>query len=237
MEAQPTITGFTPFTTTDYPGCLAAVLFTQGCPWSCPYCHNPHLRPSQEESSSIGWARITRFLASRTGLLDGVVFSGGEPTLQRGLPEALREIRTLGFKTGLHTAGIYPERLASVLPLLDWVGLDIKGLPAGYAGITGAQGSAERAFRSLRLVLDSGIAYEVRTTVHARLTTFAELVALAHTLADAGVRHYALQAFRPQGCIDPALTEDGGAQAIVEAVRERIAPLFETFRMQTEAAD
>ncbi|MDA8382944.1 MAG: anaerobic ribonucleoside-triphosphate reductase activating protein [Betaproteobacteria bacterium] len=237
MEAQLTITGFIPFTTTDYPGCLAAVLFTQGCPWACRYCHNPHLRPSQQASPPIGWESVTRFLAGRTGLLDGVVFSGGEPTLQRGISDALREIRAMRFKTGLHTAGIYPERLASVLPLLDWVGLDIKSLPAGYAGITGTQGSGARAFRSLRLVLDSGIAHEVRTTVHAQLTTVGELIALAHTLADAGVRHYALQAFRPQGCIDPSLAADDGAQPIVEAVHERIAPLFETFRIQAGAAD
>ena len=109
----------------DWPGELAATIFCQGCPWDCPYCHNPHLLPVTGRHE-IAWREVVDFLKSRRGLLDGVVFSGGEPTLQSALPQAIAEVRDLGFRIGLHTAGPYPGRLAQVLPLVDWVGFDIK---------------------------------------------------------------------------------------------------------------
>ena len=131
------IGGITPLTTTDFPGRLAAVLYCQGCPWRCSYCHNPELLDATTPAE-MDWPQVLAFLRKRQGLLDGVVFSGGEPTLQAGLPQALEQVRALGFATALHTGGMYPERLAAVLPLLDWVGLDIKGPEHRYADITGA---------------------------------------------------------------------------------------------------
>ncbi len=155
--------GLTPMTSLDYPGELAAVVFCQGCPWRCRYCHNGHLLPTQA-ADPIPWVGVRRFLEHRRGLLDAVVFSGGEPSLQAALPAALAEIRGLGFKTGLHTAGPYPSRLARALPHLDWVGLDIKALPEDYPRITGVPGSGERAWASLSLLLAARIKLEVRTT-------------------------------------------------------------------------
>ena len=119
------IGGLLPFTTIDYPGCLAAVLFCQGCPWRCRYCHNRHLLP-QKGGSALPWQDVLALLERRQGLLDALVFSGGEATLQAALPEAMRRVRAMGFKVGLHTAGPYPERLRECLPLLDWVGMDLK---------------------------------------------------------------------------------------------------------------
>lgn len=135
------IGGITPLTTIDFPGRLAAVLYCQGCPWRCSYCHNPELLDATTPAE-MDWPQVLAFLRKRQGLLDGVVFSGGEPTLQAGLPQALEEVRALGFATALHTGGMYPERLAAVLPLLDWVGLDIKGPEHRYADITGVPGGA-----------------------------------------------------------------------------------------------
>ena len=136
--------GYTPFSATDYPGRLAAVVFVQGCAWRCGYCHNPHLQPRASEGL-MPWQDVRTFLASRAGLLDAVVFSGGEPTLDPALEDAMREVKAIGFKIGLHTAGIYPERLRSVLPLLDWVGLDIKTSFEAYDELTGAPSSAVAA--------------------------------------------------------------------------------------------
>lgn len=102
------IGGLTPLTTIDFPGRLAAVVFCQGCPWRCGYCQNAHLIPPSAEKR-VPWADVLAFLERRRGLLEGVVFSGGEPTLQAGLPEALRQVRDLGFATGLHTAGPSPS--------------------------------------------------------------------------------------------------------------------------------
>ncbi|MGB5568670.1 MAG: anaerobic ribonucleoside-triphosphate reductase activating protein, partial [Sedimenticolaceae bacterium] len=157
--------GVTPLTTIDCPGELAAVVFCQGCPWRCRYCHNSHLLP-RGLPSDIAWQGVAALLRRRRGLLDAVVFSGGEPTLQRGLPDAVREVREMGFKVGLHTAGCYPERLDELLPTLDWVGLDIKALPQDYGALTGVPGSGERAFESLQFLIESGVRHEVRVTVH-----------------------------------------------------------------------
>ena len=144
-------------------------------------------------------------------MLDGVVFSGGEPTAQRALAGAVEEARTLGFEVGLHTAGMYPRRLALVLPCLDWLGLDIKAPIASYETVTRVRESGRAAFDSLDLVVASGVPYEVRTTVHAALTPVRTLVALADALAEHGVRRWVVQRFRAQGCSDQTLTEDSNA--------------------------
>ncbi|MHB1656998.1 MAG: anaerobic ribonucleoside-triphosphate reductase activating protein [Burkholderiales bacterium] len=194
------IGGVTPYSATDYPGCFAAVIFCQGCPWRCAYCHNPHLL-SASAPPSLDWDEVVQFLGRRHGLLDAVVFSGGEPTLQDGLGEAARAVRALGFKVGLHTAGMYPERLRELLPLFDWVGMDVKAPFADYPHVTGVAGSGAKALASARLILDSGADYEFRTTVHSALLSRNALAAMAHELAALGVQHYVLQEFRQQGCM------------------------------------
>jgi pyruvate formate lyase activating enzyme len=193
--------GVTPLTTIDYPGELAAVVFCQGCPWRCTYCQNAHLQPA-EGDDQVPWSDVLGFLGRRRSLLDAVVFSGGEPTLQSALPAALSEVRALGFKTGLHTAGPYPMRLARVLPLLDWIGLDIKALPEDYDRVTATPRSADAAWRSLTLLLESGLPYEVRVTVDDGHLPAGRLDALLDRLRAHGVEHVALQP-----CRDPA----GGA--------------------------
>jgi len=187
--------GFTPLTTIDFPGRLAAVFYCQGCPWRCSYCHNPELLDATAPPA-LPWERALAFLESRRGLLDGVVFSGGEPTLQAALPAALAEVRAMGFATGLHTGGMYPERLAAVLPLLDWVGLDIKGPKHHYDAITGVPGSGDRAWVSLQHVVQSGVSYECRTTWHTGLFGLEELEAMGQTLRDFGVTQWVVQECR-----------------------------------------
>ena len=200
--------GLAPLTSLDYPGELAAVVFLRGCPWRCGYCHNPELMTRQGKAASApSWSRVIEFLQRRQGLLDAVVFSGGEPTLQSGLGKALRQVRELGVKTGLHTAGIYPERLRKGLPLLDWVGIDIKSARAHYAAITGVRGSGERAWRSIELVRDSGVAAEYRTTLHPDLLGAAQLTALADELRDHGIDSLVVQNCTTGRCRDPALRQ------------------------------
>lgn len=203
------------------------MVFCQGCPWRCRYCHNPHLIPREAEGLT-SWSEVEAFLQRRRGLLDAVVFSGGEPTLQPGLAQACQTARALGFKVGLHTAGPYPERLAEVLPLVDWVGLDIKARFEMYQAITGVPGSGARARESLDLLLAVGVSYEVRTTVHPALLDGAQALILARDLARLGVRNYAVQVFRPQGCADAGLCADWGAYGKVE-VAEEMRELFGEF--------
>jgi pyruvate formate lyase activating enzyme len=196
--------GFVPFTLTDYPDALAAVVFCQGCPWRCGYCHNPHLIPARGDDERE-FARILDWLDTRRGLLDAVVFSGGEPTAQAELADAIAAVHALGFKVGLHTGGANPRRLAAVLPQVDWVGIDVKAPQTEYARVTGAPDSGISAFASLDFVLATGIAHEVRTTVHPALTPPAALAQLARELADRGVVRWVLQPFRATGCMNPAL--------------------------------
>ncbi|MBS0508032.1 MAG: anaerobic ribonucleoside-triphosphate reductase activating protein [Proteobacteria bacterium] len=196
--------GLTRLTTIDFPGRLAAVVFCQGCPWRCGYCHNPALLDASQPGA-MAWDEVLAFLQTRRGLLDGVVFSGGEPLAQSALPQALAEVRSLGFATALHTGGMYPDRLAAVLPQLDWVGLDIKGPLANYDAITRTPGSGARAWQSLKLLLASGVDHECRTTWHGGLFDTAALIALADELARLGVRRWALQECSTPGGLPWAL--------------------------------
>jgi len=221
--------GLTPLSLSDWPGQLAAVVFCQGCPWRCGYCHNPHLI-APRAATALEWDDVLAFLERRRGLLDAVVFSGGEPTLQAGITRALQQVKALGFKLGLHTAGAYPRRLAELLPLVDWVAMDIKAPFADYAATTGVADSGTPALASVRLILASGIAHEFRTTVHPDLLAAAALPALAASLAQLGVRHYALQEFRSQGCASHKLNAAGTAPFPNEAMLSgAIAPLFDSF--------
>jgi pyruvate formate lyase activating enzyme len=223
--------GSIPLSTLDYPGELAAVVFCRGCPWRCPYCHNAALREAHGPDSCDGpdgvdFAAILAWLETRQGLLDAVVFSGGEPTLQPALGPGMAAVRKLGFKIGLHTAGMFPDALAAVLPACDWVGCDIKAPRAAYDRLTGRAASAAPAFASLTLLRDAGVAFEVRTTWHPALLDAAQLVALAGELARAGARHWALQPFQPKGCADATLAAAGPAifpAGLLETLR-RTAP-------------
>jgi pyruvate formate lyase activating enzyme len=217
--------GLTPLSTTDWPGMLAAVVFCQGCPWRCRYCHNPGLIPAHSDHE-IPWDEVLAFLHRRHGLLDGVVFSGGEPTLQAALPDAMREVRALGFKIGLHTGGAYPRRLAAVLPLVDWVGLDAKAPFTDYERITGIKGSGVPALSSLGHVLASGVDHEIRTTVHPALLADAEVMDLARDLAARGVTRHVIQAFRSQGCADTRLIQSTQRDYPLTRLVDEVAGLF-----------
>lgn len=187
--------GWQPFSACDWPGRLCAVVFLAGCPWRCGYCHNPHLLTRQ--AGSADWPRFLAWLSQRRGLLDGVVFSGGEPLQEPALPQLLQQVRAMGFATGLHTGGSHPPRLAAALPLLDWVGLDIKTLPPHYAALTGVAGSGQRVQHSLSLLQASGVAFECRSSIHPQWHTPRTLQRMAAWLAGRGVRHYHWQLLRP----------------------------------------
>ncbi len=177
------------------------MVYCQGCPWGCCYCHNPQLQPG-EAAGAIAWSEVLDFLRRRRGLLDAVVFSGGEPTAQPGLAQAMRDARALGYRIGLHSAGIYPRRLTEVLPLVDWVGFDAKApFDAAYERITGVRGSGAAALQSARALLASGVDCEFRTTWHAGFLAPEELDRLTRTLQELGVRRYALQEFRAGACL------------------------------------
>jgi pyruvate formate lyase activating enzyme len=204
------------------------VVYCQGCPWRCGYCHNPHLLPARAVGG-IAWSAVLEFLRRRRGLLDAVVFSGGEPTAQPGLARAMRAAKALGYRIGLHSAGIYPRRFAEVLPLVDWVGFDAKApFDAAYERITGVHASGEAALKSARALLASGVDCEFRTTWHVGFLSVAELERLAQGLVELGVRSYALQQFRAS---DGVAFRPGGAP--VAADLDALARRFPQFSLRS----
>jgi pyruvate formate lyase activating enzyme len=211
------IGGITPLTTVDYPGQLAAVVFCQGCPWRCRYCQNGHLL-GRQGAPGLDWKTVGAFLDRRQGLLDAVVFSGGEPTAQAAIGPAIRAVKRRGFDAGLHTSGAYPRRLAGLVDDLDWIGLDIKALPEDYPALTGVIGSGELAWQSLEVIQSSGIRFDVRVTVHDRLLPPTRLKALLARLSSVGVEGPSLQVCRSREMLDPAL----GPNSITQT--ELIAP-------------
>jgi pyruvate formate lyase activating enzyme len=227
------IGGLTPLTSTDFPGCLAAVVFCQGCPWRCGYCHNPHLIPRHSDTQ-MDWPSVLSFLQRRQGLLDAVVFSGGEPTLQDSLESAIGEVRNLGFKVGLHTGGTYPSRLGELLPLLSWVGMDIKAAFSDYDKVTGTPASGEKARESARLLLSSGVPCEFRTTVHPLYHPRDSLLRLTEELRDMGVRNYVLQEFRPQGCADEKVSSYPVQEFLDEDLCSSIGKMFGSFSVRRQ---
>lgn len=228
LDAPLRVGGLLPMTTLDYPDHLACVLFCQGCAWRCRYCHNPELIRAKVPTL-ITWDEVLRFLRKRRGLLDAVVFSGGEATLQKALPGAMRKVRELGFKVGLHSAGIKPASFKRVLPLCDWVGFDVKALEEEAELITGVTGSGQANWNSLEALLESGVDYECRTTVHWQLFDCQRLQRLAERMAALGVQRFVVQLARPQQMLDPEL---GAAPMPVEAAQlwpylEQLFPRFE----------
>lgn len=192
------VAGVEPFSTCDWPGRLVATVFVAGCPWRCGYCHNPALQA--RDTGALGWETVRQRLAPRAGFLDGVVFSGGEPTLAPALSGWMTDMRALGFGIGLHTAGIYPERLARVARLADWIGFDVKAAPGGIDTVTRVAGSEGRMWRALDVVQASGVPFECRTTLDPGCMDTDDLFRLADALAARGVSHAALQVGRrPDG--------------------------------------
>lgn len=211
------IAGMTNMSSVDWPGKLTATLFLQGCPWECTYCHNPAMQDSRAPGI-VGWDDVTALLDRRVGRLDGVVFSGGEPTRQRGLADAMRQAREKGFGIGLHTAGAFPGRLAMVLPLVDWVGIDIKATEGFYPQITGKGMSGRRAWESLRLVQEAGVEHEVRLTVDLTTHSRAEVLATIEQLRERGEEPI-LQEARAEGA-NPAYASALGDRRLKDVLTD-----------------
>lgn len=201
------IGGFQPCSFIDYPGRIAAVLFTQGCNLKCRYCHNPQLcSPSAEPAVSI--ETVAAFLEKRRGKLTGVVVSGGEPTLHNSLHHLLHTIQSMGFPVKLDTNGTRPELVERLIAekLVDFAAVDVK-IAAGPSSLwlCGMENQADSALATLRLFVEAGIACEARTTVVDGLHNPENLSAIAEGLASAGVRAWRLQPVEAGKVLDPSV--------------------------------
>lgn len=193
------ICGWNKTTLLDYPGHVAATLFTGGCNFRCPFCHNAELVLCSGEQE-IREEEIFAFLRRRKGVTEGVCITGGEPTLQPGLKEFIRRVKELGFLVKLDTNGYRPETLWELMEegLPDYVAMDVKASRGNYAIAAGLAGLDMAAIEmSMGIIRSSGIPYEFRTTVVKGIHTEADIEDIGRWLS--GCRAYYLQAYRDDG--------------------------------------
>ena len=179
------IVGIQKLTLLDYPGKVACTVFLNGCNFRCPYCHNAELLGDGEEVMTV--AGLLAFLRKRQGILEGVCITGGEPTLHPELPALLGEVRALGYAVKLDTNGYRPEILEAVLNqgLVDYVDMDLKNGPEFYAETVGlAQVELAKIRQSIRLLMDSPVDFELRTTVANPLHSGETITSMANWLRE-----------------------------------------------------
>lgn len=223
------IGGLVSFTTIDYPGKLAAVLFLVGCPLRCAYCSNPHLLDVRDGDYDPD--KVFDWITQRVGKLEAIVFSGGEALMQGpALIEYMRRVRDLGFKIGLHTNGFYPENLKMAAPYVDWVGLDYKATRNKYQSLVGNDIAYDRMIESLTFWQSTGKDFEVRITCDPRFIDIAALNEIAEDCAARGVKSIAIQKYIPhfEGT-DVATTAAQREQFFTDsALREKFDSMFES---------
>lgn len=160
------ISGFQKFSMIDYNDKLCAVVFTQGCNFQCPYCHNPELVPMLSTKPLLPQAEILDFLKGRIGKLDAVVITGGEPLLQKNLIPFLKEIKKMGYLVKLDTNGLLYQILETVIScgLIDYIAMDIKSSLADYEQVVKVKVPEDNLLKSIKAIKESGIEHEFRTT-------------------------------------------------------------------------
>ncbi len=194
------IHGFNKTTLLDYPEHVAATVFTGGCNFRCPFCHNGNLVLEPERQGVIPKDEVLDFLKKRRAILEGVCITGGEPTLQRDLPEFIHEIKVLGYLVKLDTNGYNPQVLWELLEegLLDYVAMDVKASKENYGAAAGVRNmDISRIEESIAILKSSGITYEFRTTMVKGIHSIEEFENIGKWLA--GGRAYFLQEFQDSG--------------------------------------
>ncbi len=190
------IGGLVSFTTIDYPGKLAAVLFLKGCPLNCEYCSNSHL--IAVEQGEYDPEKVFDWIRARVGKLEGIVFSGGEALMQADTTiDYMKRVKELGFAIGLHTNGFYPDLLKKVSSIVDWIGLDFKATKEHYKDLTKIDIAYNRMIESLQYWVSTGRGLEVRTTCDPRYVSKEDLLEIAKIASGFGVKHFAVQKYTP----------------------------------------
>lgn len=204
----------------DFPGKISCVLFTSGCNFFCPYCHNADLArgeyPARFESTEI-----IDFLKSRRGMLEGVAITGGEPTLDTGIVDLCRAVKSLGYPVKLDTNGSRPEVLRQLLAqhLVDFIAMDIKAPLTDYRPFSRNPKIHERLSTSIRTIMESAPAYEFRTTCAAPLVNENTVETIARTIE--GAACYVLQPFNRRAvCLDPEFNQRRDPTLFAEEMKQ-----------------
>ncbi len=192
----------------DYPGMISAIVFTQGCNFRCPFCHNPELVIPALYCDTIGPEEVFSYLEKRQGKLDAVVITGGEPTLQSGLEGFMRRIKSMGYRLKLDTNGSRPQVLRTILShgLADYVAMDIKAPLDRYAQVAGALVNITDIQESIDALMDSGITHEFRTTLVGSLIDSSDVMKIVRMIEGAPL--YVLQRFVSSKHVDKEYASD-----------------------------
>lgn len=222
------VTGIQKLTLLDYPGVVACTVFTAGCNFRCPFCHNAMLvLPEQIDDECLTDDEVFGFLKKRRGVLDGVAVTGGEPLLHADMPEFLARVKELGYKIKLDTNGSNPELLSEIVKnkLVDRVAMDIKNAPEEYARTIGLKSfDIAPVERSKEMLLRGDIDYEFRTTVVKGIHTKESLIGAAKWIE--GAKEYYLQQFKDSGnlILSDGLSayDEKQMHALADAVRDYV---------------
>lgn len=201
------ISGFLKTTLLDWDGKVACTIYLAGCNFRCPYCHNRGLVLNPEEAEDIPLDSILEYVESNSDFLDGVVISGGEPTLNKDLPDLIKKLRGLGMKIKIDTNGTMPDVLDDLIGagMVDFIAMDVKApLDGRYSSVTDTTVDVADIRRSIRIIMDSGVDYEFRTTVVPILIKPEGMEDIFREIR--GAKRYRLHQFRPKNCLDENLT-------------------------------
>ncbi len=202
------IGGLQKFSLIDYPGKICAIIFTQGCDFLCPYCHNPELVEPKLFSQPIPEDEIFSFLERRKGKLEAVEITGGEPTLQPDLIEFTEKIKDMGFLVKLDSNGTNPNIVEKAIKnkLVNYLAMDIKAPLEKYSDVVKVNVDTDKIKRSINLIMNSGIDYELRTTVVKSLLSKDDLRKIGELIQ--GGRLHILQKFVPSKLLDPKFSKE-----------------------------
>lgn len=220
------ISGVQKLTLLDFPGRTACTVFFAGCNFRCPFCHNAILVERPQEAGSVLEDDFFDFLKMRKGLLDGVAITGGEPTLNKDLPEFMAKIKELGYAVKLDSNGTNPEMLEKIISdgCVDYVAMDIKNCKEKYAQTAGIDNRfMERIEKSVDILMQKRVDFEFRTTVVKQFHTVEDMIKLSEWIK--GDEKYFIQAFKNSGdLIDPNMEsiEYDDYQRFLDAIKPQL---------------
>jgi len=218
------IGGLQKLTVLDYPGKVAATIFTKGCNLRCPFCHNKDLVVGLDQTGFIEETDLFTFLEKRQKILDGVCITGGEPLMHPEIGSLIRKIKALGYAVKLDTNGTFPERLSTLIDqdLLDYVAMDIKSSPAHYGEITGCEDlPIDQIEQSIQILLQNRVAYEFRTTMIKEYHSLEDFIEIAEWIK--GAQAYYLQGFVDSGHLIGSSTFHAFTTEEAEAIQKTLS--------------
>jgi pyruvate formate lyase activating enzyme len=220
------IGGFQKLTLIDFPGTIATTVFTVGCSFRCPFCHNPELvLPEKFPPVNKMEEEFFEHLAKRKGKLEGVCITGGEPTIQSDIIEFIVKVKEMGFKVKLDSNGTQPKVLEKIIKqgLVDYIAMDIKSSLAHYSSAVGLKADTKAIAKSVKMIMESGIPYEFRTTVVPGIHCEEDFVEIAKWIK--GAREYYLQEYREAVIIDPELKKKTkGKKLDLKKIKKSMSP-------------